>query len=102
VNGTGLVSTEFPNYWQNEISGVLRPAVEAYLDGRAMTQEQIATLRAYIRQWIGASVWELNPFAKPDYFAWLAGMRDACDALDSLEAIARWLERAAEKEIDPL
>lgn len=102
MNGTGLVAIEFPNYWRGEMSGVLRPAVEAYLDGRVMTQEQIATLRGYIRQWIEASVWDLNPFAEPEHFAWLAAMRLACDALDSREAIARWIERAAEKEIDPL
>ena len=45
-----------PGYWQDETSGVLRPAVIAYLDGGDMTPEQIAAMRAYLRQWM-AGFW---------------------------------------------
>jgi len=41
-----------PFYWMFETTGVLRPAVEAYLNHGEMTEPQIAALRAYLRQWI--------------------------------------------------
>ena len=41
-----------PGYWMNETSGVLRPAIEAYLLEKDMTAQQIAAMRAYIRQWM--------------------------------------------------
>ena len=37
-----------PGYWKHETSGVLRPAVEAYLGGGPMTGSQIAAMRAYL------------------------------------------------------
>lgn len=46
-----------PGYWMDETSGVLRPAVEAYLHGRDMTPEEIVAMRAYLRQWIMATTW---------------------------------------------
>ena len=36
-----------PGYWMNEMSGALRPAVEAYLHDEPMTARQIAAFRAY-------------------------------------------------------
>ena len=47
--------TEAPGYWMNETSGVLRPAVEAYLFHEDLSHEHIATLRAYFRQWVKRS-----------------------------------------------
>jgi hypothetical protein len=91
-----------PGYWMYETSGVLRPAVEAYLLGEAMTGEQIAAMRAYLRQWIGAPVWDQNPHAGAIERAWLAGMRLACDALLSREAIALWIDLVTEQGMDPL
>lgn len=41
-----------PGYWMNETSGVLRPAVEAYLNGTEMTPGQIVAMRGYLRQWV--------------------------------------------------
>lgn len=41
-----------PGYWEHETSGVLRPAVTAYLRGDAMTPDHVAAMRAYLRQWI--------------------------------------------------
>ena len=38
-------------YWMYETSGVLRPAIEAYFSG-LMTDQHIAAMRAYLRQWI--------------------------------------------------
>jgi hypothetical protein len=82
-----------PGYWMNETSGVLRPAIEAYLNGGAMTDEQIAAVRAYLRQWVAAD-------------------RQPSDALDRLRAgvntlvtrkkIEAWLNDALALNIDPL
>jgi hypothetical protein len=91
-----------PGYWMHETSGVLRPAVEAYLRDEPMTEAQIAAMRAYLRQWIGSPVWDQNPYADAIERAWLAGMRLACDALLSREAIALWIDLVTEKGMDPL
>ena len=91
------MSVQAPGYWMDETSGVLRPAVEAYLHHEPMTPQDIATLRAYLRQWIGSPIWDA---ISED--AWLAAMRLACDALLSREAIALWIKRAVEQGMDPL
>jgi hypothetical protein len=78
-----------PGYWIHETTGVLRPAVIAYFHG-CMTPEHIAALRAYLRQWIGAPVWDANPHMGEVERAWLAAMRAAVDELTTREAIAAW------------
>jgi hypothetical protein len=77
----------------NETSGILRPAVEAYLQGDAMTNGQIAAMRAYLRQWINASVWTGRE---------VRFLRKAIDDLTSREAISSWLAIAEQAGIDPL
>lgn len=86
-----LVST--PGYWMHETSGVLRPAVEAYLRHEPMSDEQLAAMRAYLRQWINAPAWT-GPAVQ--------SLRSTIDDLTSREAISAWLVRAAEEWIDPL
>lgn len=83
-----------------ETTGVLRPAIEAYLGGGPMTQAQIAAMRAYLRQWIGASTWDTH--AGPEEHAWLARMRARIDELTSRQAIECWLDDAVWQNIDPL
>jgi hypothetical protein len=85
-----------------ETSGVLRPAIAAYLNGAPMTEADIAAMRAYLRQWIGAPVWDTNPHAGPEWRAWLARMRARIDELTSREAIGAWLDDAIDNAIDPL
>lgn len=82
-----------PGYWMYETTGVLRPAVEAYFAGGDMTAEQIAAMRAYLRQWIAAPVWR-----GPD----IPDLRRAVDGLTSRAAIARWLALAERAGLDPL
>lgn len=83
-----------PRYWLYETSGKLRPAVEAYLAGGTMTPEQIAAMRAYLRQWIMAPVWA-NLGA-------LAELRAGVDGLTSRAAIAAWIDAAMDEGVDPL
>lgn len=82
-----------PGYWMNETSGVLRPAVEAYLQHRPMTPEQIAAMRAYCRQWINAP-----GFLGPD----IEALRNAVDGLTTSAAISAWMEVACLAGVDPL
>jgi hypothetical protein len=95
-------ASEAPGFWMHETSGVLRPAIEAYLHGELMTGKQIAAMRAYLRQWINAPEWDQNPHAGHEDRAWLASMRLACDALLSRAAIALWIDQATEQGMDPL
>lgn len=82
-----------PGYWMHETSGVLRPAVMAYLEGDDMTPEHIAAMRAYLRQWIEAPAW--RGFIVDD-------LRRTLDGLTSRPAIREWLDLADEAGIDPL
>lgn len=82
-----------PGYWMYETSGVLRPAVYAYLLDDPLTPEQVAAIRAYLRQWIAAPAW-----AGPEVQALRAGI----DGLQGRREITAWLARAMEAGIDPL
>jgi hypothetical protein len=93
---------ELPGYWMHETSGGLRPAVEAYLAGDPMTDEQIAAMRAYLRQYIASPVWDSNPYAAPQEHAHLQFLRESIDELTSRIAILGWLVEADRIGIDPL
>jgi hypothetical protein len=80
-----------PFYWMNETSGVLRPAVKAYLAGEPMTDDQIAAMREYLRQWIAAPGWVNAELLRLDV-----------DLLFNRQAIASWLDCALKLGIDPL
>lgn len=82
-----------PGFWMYETSGVLRPAVQAYLAGAALTAAQIAALRAYLRQWIMAPAWR-GPAIEL--------LRARIDALTTREAIDAWINDADEAGVDPL
>jgi len=82
-----------PGFWMYETTGALRPAVEAYLNGEQMTGEQIAAMRAYLRQWIADTAWTGMA---------VTNLREAIDRLDSRGAINAWLELADQIGIDPL
>ncbi len=79
-----------PGFWMHETSGVLRPAVEAYLNGDELTVGHIAALRAYLRQWIA------GPFADVE------DLRRDIDNLTGRREIDNWLDRALARGIDPL
>jgi hypothetical protein len=94
--------SDAPGYWMYETSGVLRPAIEAFLRGEPLTEAHIAAMRAYLRQWICAPVWDTNPHAGPEEHAWLARMRARIDDLTSRKAITNWLDDATDDGMDPL
>lgn len=93
MQGRPQYAAQLPGFWTNETSGVLRPAVEAYLNGGPMTPDQIAAMRAYLRQWIFAPAWKGRE---------VRFLRKAIDDLNSRPAIRSWLAIAEEAGIDPL
>jgi hypothetical protein len=88
-----MIDGPIPGYWMNEVSGVLRPAVEAYLYGDPMTPEQIAAMREYLRQWIAAPSWQ-GPM--------IDVLRAGVDRIRIRTDIDRWLNLADAEGIDPL
>lgn len=82
-----------PGYWMNETSGVLRPAIEAYLAGGEMSGEHIAAMRAYLRQWINAP-----GFSGRDVIA----LRAFVNELTDRKKIDGWIDYATEIGCDPL
>lgn len=82
-----------PGYWMHETSGVLQPAVTAYLEARPLSDEHIALLRAYLRQWIEAPCWSGDSIAE---------LRGRIDSLTTREPIVRWIDDAVDLGIDPL
>jgi hypothetical protein len=77
----------------DETSGVLRPAVLAYINGEPLTPEHIAALRAYLRQWIDAPL-----FIGPA----IDELRAGVDGLTDRAAIDAWLHLALTEGVDPL
>lgn len=86
-------AADIPGYWMAEISGLLRPAVRAYLNNEAMSALQIAVMRAYLRQWIRA-----RQFLGPE----LAALRQSVEELASQAALRRWIYAAIDAGADPL
>ena len=83
-----------PGFWMDEQSGVLRPAVEAYLLLEdELSPEHIGVMRAYLRQWIMAPVW-CGPA--------VTALREALDGIESRAGVDRWLGAALKVGIDPL
>lgn len=83
-----------PGYWMFETSGVLRPAISAYLNREPLDDEQIAAMRAYLRQWIEKGAWDGGPTVET--------LKRSVDGLTSRQAIHAWLEKALAVGIDPL
>lgn len=83
-----------PGYWMNETSGVLAPVVHRYLDGSELNGSDVATMRAYLRQWIERGAWGGGDA--------IARLRVRVLLLDSTKAIRQWLHDAEEIGIDPL
>lgn len=87
---------------ETDFDGRLRPAVEAYLAGEDLSEDQIATLRAYLRQWIMADCWDANPHAQAEQRVWLMEMRARIEMLTTRARIVEWLAEAISQGMDPL
>ena len=81
------------DFWMYDTSGVLRPAVRAYLKGKPMTAKDIAAVRTYLRVWIFAPEFDGEG---------IEALRHTVDELASREAIEDWLATAREEWVSPL
>jgi hypothetical protein len=89
-----------PKYWMNEVSGFLRPAIEAYLNHTPMSSRDIAAMRSYLCQWIDSPVWD-----DEDRSHWnerLSRLRKMAKQISNREDISLWIHLALEDGIDPL
>jgi len=82
-----------PGFWMDETSGRLAPVIEDYLHGKDLNPDQIALMRAYLRQWI-----EAPGFIGPE----IADLRRRVNGLISQDAIDMWIYDAVEAGADPL
>lgn len=83
---------DVPCYWKHESSGVLRPAVMAYLTGDPLTEHHLRTLRRYFEAWL--------------QFPWqgaaIDDLRREIPKLCDRKAIRNWLNELDALGIDPL
>ena len=92
-----------PGYWwRDETSSKLTAAVNAYLDGRPLSVQEISNLRAYFRHWIGASIWDRNPCASDEDRENLKALRKAVDLMTCRDDVSSWLRHAMSLGMDPL
>lgn len=91
-----------PNYWMNETSGVLKPAMERYLYNVPLALEDVGAIRAYLRQWVRAEAWDQNPYSDENGRALLANLRELVDSIHDRAGIDTWLDLALELGMDPL
>ena len=90
-----------PKYWMNETSGVLEPAVQAYLKGWPLSVLQIGVLRAYLRQWIQSPVWDMNPHITEESRTQLAQLRSSVEMIRTRQDVETWTALSQEMCIDP-
>ena len=88
-----------PKYWMYEQSGVLHPVIEKYLNDREMTAQDVAAMRAYLRQWIKSPAWNPPPGGEATE---LIALRGSVERIGSVADIDTWIEKALAIGIDPL
>lgn len=81
-----------PGFWMKETSGVLQPAVIAYLKGDWLSQSQVVAIRAYLRQWMAAD-WKGGDL--------VGELRRDLDEIHTRSDIDAWVDKASEIAIDP-
>lgn len=85
-----------PGFWMNEATGVLEPAVSAYLNGQPLTETHIAALRAYLIQWVSSPIW-MN---SDDDF--LTPLRAETAMVSDRASIERVVDEMTQRGMDPL
>ena len=61
--------------------------------GSGIPAEQLATMRAYLRQWIAAPAWQGEG---------VEALRQAVDGITSQTALDAWIAKAVAEGVDPL
>ena len=82
-----------PGFWMNETTGVLAPAIKRLITRQDLSDDDIAAVRGYLRQWIAVETWQGPRVGE---------LRNAIEGLTSRDAIDRWIAIAVEENMDPL
>lgn len=82
-----------PGFWMHEISGVLRPIVERYIQREPLERKDITVMRAYLRQWIAADLFIGDE---------IVDLRREVDLITDQRTLDAWIRRAANAGVDPL
>ncbi|PZV19220.1 MAG: hypothetical protein DCF22_00700 [Leptolyngbya sp.] len=90
-------------YWRNETSGILQPAMMAYINHGAYpnqcpapTPEQMGLIKQYLQLYINAPCWEEGEQGQ------LAALRKSVQEITDLASCDRWLDEAMQWGFDPL
>ena len=97
--------TGLPLNWRDEVTGELPAAINAYLDnridGKPITDRQIALVRSYMVHYVHAPCW--NHMNQDEEFGRdLAKLRAESARLKSPDDIGRWIRRCLDVGMDPL
>jgi len=68
----------------------------------AMTQSDIALMRAYLRQWIDSPVWDMNSSMDTDAKLRLTALRAKAERIRTPKDVHDWIFEALGEGIDPL
>lgn len=79
-------------YWMDKPCGLLRPAVEAYLNGEPLTLQDCAAIRAYLREW----------FIGPWHGEAIRHLKDEIATIVDRGSFTAWLAEAADEGIEPI
>ncbi len=92
-----------PKYWKHETSGVVALAVGAFLRApEALTNDEIAVMRAYVTQWIDSPAWDMNPHDGDYGRAVLAALRRSARTIATPRDLMVWLTIATREGFNPL
>ena len=93
-----------PLRWQDDVTGALPRAVEAYLNHGAqqpVTAHHIEAVRQYCEYYINAPCWKTG---KPGdgFYELFATLRERIKAVRTFEELDIWMQDALDVGIDPL
>lgn len=83
-----------PHYWMHETGEELKPAMQLYLTGRAITDRQLEVIKSYVAQWVNSPVWRGS--------AELARLREDVAAVRNRADLTKAIDQAVEIGMDPL
>jgi hypothetical protein len=89
-----------PEYWRNDASGKLVPAMERYLKRESGKPDDVSLIRGYLRQWVDSPAWEEG--AGGEQRLQLAVLRARVRWLHNRLDFDLWIQDATEFGIDPL
>ena len=91
-----------PKYWVYEQGDALRPAMLKLIDGKTLTEGDVAVIRDYFVQWVCSPVWDDNPHMNAAGRQQLQMLREEARQILTGTDIRRWLIKSAQQGVDPV